>query len=164
MTLKKTIGRIALLCLIAATLLFIFIQSMLPPETSSAESDAVGGVIEEIIPSDTPAGSYIQLNLRKIAHFVEFAVLGVEVALYVAFFMRKPHFIALSYIAALVTALFDESVQIFSKRGPAIFDVWIDFFGFFIFASIVYFTFFTVEYFYKKVQMRKEKLGNGKNN
>ncbi len=150
MTLKIKTAKILLLSLILATLLFIFIQSMLPPETSSTESDAVGDIIEEIIPSDTPTGSYIQTNLRKIAHFVEFALLGLEVSLYLVFFVKRKLFVLLSYPAALLTALFDESIQMFSGRGPGIFDVWIDFFGFFMFASIVYAIFFTLSYIFKQ--------------
>jgi len=154
MNLKKKIGKISLLFLIALTLLFIFIQSALPPETSSAESDAVGDIVEEIIPSDTPTGSYIQVNLRKIAHFVEFALLGVLVALYVSFFMKKAAFIALSYPAALIAAFIDESIQMFSRRGPSVFDVWIDFSGFFVFATLVYVAFFAIEASYNKLSKK----------
>ena len=139
---------ILLLCLIFATVIFIFVQSMLPPEKSSAESDAFGEIIEEIIPSDTPTGEYIQTNLRKLAHFVEFALLGFEAALYVSLFMKRV-FIALSYPFAILTAFVDESIQMFSGRGPAIFDVWIDFFGFLIFASGVYVVYFAVYCFLK---------------
>ena len=158
MTVKVKIAKMILLALIVATLLFIFIQSMLPPEKSSAESDAVGDVIEEIIPPDTETGAFIQLNLRKIAHFVEFALLGVLVSLYVSFFMNRPAFIAFSYPAALITAFFDESIQMFSGRGPAIFDVWIDFLGFFIFASIVYSIFFTVSFIVKRRKNKRNEV------
>ena len=157
---KEKILKFSLLALIAATVIFIFVQSALPPEKSSAESEAVGGVIEEIIPSDTKPGAFIQLNLRKIAHFVEFAALGLEIALFVSFFMRRRIFVFLSYPAALITAFFDESVQMFSGRGPAILDVWIDFFGFFFLATLSYVIFFTVKYFLK----RGTPKNNGKNN
>ena len=135
---KKRIAAIFLLALIFSTLAFIFTQSALPPEKSTAESEAVGEIIEEIIPPDTEAGAYVKVNLRKIAHFVEFACLGIEIALFVSLFLGRPIFVALSYPTALLTAFFDESIQMFSGRGPAIFDVWIDFFGFFTFASLTY--------------------------
>ena len=162
MKIKREIARAMLLILIFATLAFIFVQSMLPKEASKAQSDAVGEIIEEIIPPETPTGQYVQKNIRKIAHFVEFAVLGAELALYVAFFMKRRLFIALSYPAALLAALFDETVQMFSGRGSAIFDVWIDFFGFFIFASITYAAYFAVFYFYK--WLKGTKFSDGKNN
>ena len=143
---KAKIFKYALLVLIAATLLFIFIQSMLPPETSSAESEAVGGIIEEIIPPDTKPGAFIQTNLRKIAHFTEFFFLGIELAVYVVFFMKRPIFLWLSYPSAMLVAFFDESIQVLSGRGPSITDTWIDFFGFFVSASIVYLVFFSAKY------------------
>ncbi len=122
--------RILHILLIVATVLFIFIQSMKSPEDSKEESDKVGDIIEEIIPPDEPAGEFIQINLRKIAHFTQFFILGVEVAAYVLIFMRRTRWGLLTYPLALFTAFFDESIQIFSGRGPAIFDVWIDFFGY----------------------------------
>lgn len=162
MKISEKIFKFTLLALIFATLIFIFVQSMLPREVSSAESEAVGGIIEEIFPSDTPTGAYVQKNIRKIAHFTEFGVLGVEVALYVAFFAKRKIFIALSYPAALITAFFDESIQIFSKRGPLITDVWVDFLGFFVFATLTYAVFFTASYLI--MRYNKGKNSNGKNN
>ena len=151
---KEKVLKYALLFLIASTLLFIFIQSMLPPETSSAESEAVGGVIEEIIPPDTKPGAFIQTNLRKIAHFTEFFFLGIELALYIAFFMKRGIFVLLSYPFSMLIAFFDESIQVLSGRGPSITDAWIDFFGFFVSASIVYAIFFTAKYLIMRKKTR----------
>ena len=159
---KEKIIKLSLLALIVATLLFIFIQSALPPEKSSAESDTVGGIIAEIIPPETKPGAFIQLNLRKIAHFTEFFILGVELAAYVSLFMKRRVFVALSYPAVLISAFFDESIQMFSGRGPAIFDVWIDFFGFFVSASLTYAIFFVARYIMRKKHEDLNK--NGKNN
>ena len=133
-----TVLRYVLIVLIIATVLFIFIQSMLPKDKSKEESDAVGGIISEIIPPDTPAGEYVQKNIRKIAHFTEFAVLGAEVALYLILFMPKIRYMLFAYPTALILAFFDESIQIFSGRGPSISDVWIDFFGFFAATAVFY--------------------------
>ncbi len=155
MATKEKFFKFALLSLIAATLLFIFIQSMLPPETSGAESDAVGEIIGEIIPPETKPGAFIQTNLRKLAHFMEFFFLGAEVALYVVFFTKRSVFAWLSYPLALLSAFFDESIQMLSGRGPSIFDVWIDFFGFFVSASLTYAIFFTAKYF-----LMRKKTGN----
>ncbi len=154
MQIKEKIFKFSLLALIAATLLFIFIQSILPPETSGAESDAIGEIIGEIIPPDTKPGAFIQINIRKIAHFTEFFCLGAEVALYVVFFLKRPLFVILSYPAVLLSAFFDESIQMLSGRGPSIFDVWIDFFGFFVSASLTYAIFFTARYFIMRKKTR----------
>lgn len=134
---KNTV-KVSLLLLIAATLAFIFVQSMLPPEKSKEESDKVGDIIEEIIPPDTQAGDYVQNNIRKIAHFVEFFILGCEAALYGILFVRPLKWWTLSFPTALIVAFFDESIQMFTGRGPAISDVWIDFLGFLIAGAIFY--------------------------
>ena len=161
---KMKIVRLTLIALIAITVLFAFIQSMLPTEVSSAESDAVGDIVEEIIPSDTPTGSYVQNNLRKIAHFIEFACLGTEVAIYLLIFMRKPLYVLFSYPLALITAFFDETIQIFSKRGPSISDVWIDFSGFLTLSLLVYFVYFASSAVANIYKRRKSELNDGKNN
>ena len=151
----KKILKIALLILIAANLAFIFVQSMLPPEQSSKESGAVGDIIEEIIPPDTKPGEFIQVNLRKIAHFVEFAALGCEVSLYMVLFMRRRPYIFLSFPTALLCGFVDESIQLFSDRGAAVKDVWIDFLGF-LSSSLIIYTGYLV--FYLLSNKRKQKL------
>lgn len=135
----KRILKITLLVLIVLNLAFIFIQSLIPPEESSKESGAVGDVIEEIIPPETKPGEFIQLNLRKIAHFIEFATLGALVAAYLFVFMRRRIAIIMSFPAALIVGLLDESVQLFSGRGASVKDVWIDFSGFAC-ASLFFYT------------------------
>lgn len=127
---KSKILRFSLIFLVLATLIFIFVQSMLPPAQSAEESNKVGEIVGEIIPPETPVGNYVQINIRKIAHFVEFAILGAEVAFYVMIFERKLTRGLVVYPAAMILAFFDESIQMFSGRGPAILDVWIDFSGF----------------------------------
>ena len=141
--------RYLLILLIALTVGFIFTQSLLPKETSKKESDAVGDIIAEIIPPDTPTGDYVQKHVRKIAHFVEFMALGAETALYVIFFMKKKKLFALSYPIALIIAFFDETIQIFSGRGPSVTDVWIDFSGF-LFATLILYAVWGLVYLIKR--------------
>lgn len=145
-------SRIILIALIICTLCFTFYQSMLPPEQSSEVSDSVSDAIEPIIPSDTPTGSYVHTNLRKIAHFVEFAALGLEVALFVILFLptwgasvrSRLTFILHSYLVAPITALLDETIQIFTNRGSSVSDVWLDTAGFVSFATLVYLIYLAV--------------------
>jgi VanZ family protein len=155
------IMKVLLPILIIATLLFIYTRSMKTREQSSAESDAVGDIIEEIIPPETPVGGYVQNNIRKIAHFVEFAILGAEVAVYLVVYYRKKMLIAASFPAGLIAALFDETIQIFSKRGHAVTDVWLDFSGFASSSIIIYTGAMLFLYILKK---RKQKLSNNGDN
>ncbi|MBQ8689083.1 MAG: VanZ family protein [Clostridia bacterium] len=143
---KKTlllILRIALIALVFGTLLFTFYQSSLPKAESSEVSDGASEKLEPIIPSTTPTGEFVHTNIRKIAHFVEFAILGYAVALYVVTFMRRK-FIGISYLAAPIVALIDETIQVFSERGPSVTDIWLDISGFVFSASIVYITLLAV--------------------
>ena len=136
----------ALLIFTLLNLAFIFIQSALPPEESSKESSAVGDIIEEIIPPDTKPGAFIQTNLRKIAHFTEYGLLGVEFSVFCVFIVkRKIRSFKNSLFTASFVALVDETIQIFSKRGPSVEDIWIDIGGY-VFFSLITVVVLTVGY------------------
>lgn len=135
---------IALVILIVLTLTFIYTRSMKAPETSQEESDKVGEIVGEIVPPETKPGAFIQLNLRKLAHFIEFFVLGAEISLYAVFFIKNLGISVLCYPIGMILAFFDETIQIFSKRGPQISDVWLDFLGYSISMTLVYLTYLLV--------------------
>ncbi len=143
--------RILLLCLIVLNVAFIFFQSTRSKDESKETSDNVGEIVGEIIPPDTKPGGFIQTNLRKIAHFVEFASLGALTSLYLIFFKRRILFAALSFPTGLFIALFDETIQIFSSRGSSVKDVWIDFLGFASISIIFYTVAFICEKAHKNV-------------
>ena len=132
--------QITLIILIIATVLFIFINSMLPPNASTEQSDAVAEIIGTIIPKDTDFGSFVQQYIRKIAHFTEYGLLGIEIAIYVVLFVNKRLKCALLNIllTPLVVGFVDETIQIFSDRGPSVSDVWIDVGGFVFFSLVAY--------------------------
>ncbi len=146
---KKKYIEILFVILMVLTVAFIFSRSAMPPERSEAESDKVGDIIGEVIPPQTEVGGYIQLNLRKLAHFTEFFVLGAEVSLFVVLFVKRIKYAALSIPAAAIIALFDETIQIFSGRGPSVKDIWIDVLGFVSAAAIIY-TVYIIIYFIRK--------------
>ena len=159
---KTTITRlinVALLLLIALTLIFIYAQSMKPEEVSKADSDKVSEIVGEIIPPTTKPGAYLQNNIRKVAHFTEFFLLGTEIGIYVVLFMRKYKTVLLSYPLGLVLAFFDESIQILSDRGPMISDVWVDLFGFSTAITFVYAVLFTAMLLYGKYILKRSKNG-----
>lgn len=129
-----------LIGIVILTLAFIFVQSTLPQETSGAQSDAVGGFLDAILP-DSPFKDFLIDDVRKVAHFVEFAVLSSELmALNLVYILKneekekrtsskvKNHLSLLAF--GMFVALVDETIQVFSKRGPRVPDIWIDMFGF----------------------------------
>ena len=136
----KRFFALVLVLVIAATVAFIFYNSSLPPEKSSEQSGAVGGIIAEIIPPETELGGFLQKYIRKIAHFTEYGLLGIELALMCVFLVKRRMPFALgSLFFAGTVALVDETVQIFSERGPTVSDIWIDIGGFLFFSALAYF-------------------------
>ena len=135
---KRVFGAVLVL-LIIASVGFIFYNSALPPEKSSEQSTALGGVIAEIIPPETELGGFVQKYLRKIAHFTEYGLLGIELAVLCVFFTRRKLIsLCRSFFFAGSVALLDETIQILSKRGPSVIDIWIDIGGY------VFFSLFTL--------------------
>ncbi len=133
-------GRIALIIAIIATIIFVFYNSCLSKEESSQQSNAVGEIIGVILPDDTDFKVFLLDNIRKIAHFTEYGLLGIEIAIYILIYERKrwKMFTPLSLLVPFLVGFMDESIQILSERGPSITDVWIDIGGFVFFSSIAY--------------------------
>lgn len=127
---KNDIPRYLIIAFIAATLSFIFINSMLPPGPSSTESGRVAALIAKIFSPDSAVGAFLIGNVRKIAHFVEFAALGAEIALYRVLYVKKKTAAYHAPLAGFAVAFTDESIQVLSGRGPSITDVWLDVAGY----------------------------------
>lgn len=148
-----------------ATVVFIFVNSALPPETSSQQSEAVSGIIAEIIPEDTPIGSFIIDNVRKIAHFTEYGLLGIIVSLYITVYKKKRALWGLGSLAlSLVVAFSDESIQILSGRGPSVADMWIDIGGFATYSLLTYGSAVAIYYLVKLAVHLVKQGGNFKKN
>lgn len=123
------------LALVVLMLLFIWGNSALPGPVSGRES---GFVLRFLEPAVTAVQRFLEARghslsqdyiVRKMAHFTEYAVLGVlMLALLVRPGVRtRP---ILSAGACLIAAAIDECIQIFSySRGPAVRDVLLDFSG-----------------------------------
>lgn len=125
------IFRILLIALMIGTVAFIFVNSTLPADESQEQSDAIKDAILEVLPEDSEAYSFVDEYIRKIAHFTEYGLLGIEVAVYIALFERRRLRRApLALLLPLFVGFIDESIQIISDRGPSISDVWIDIGGF----------------------------------
>lgn len=121
------------LAIIIILLAFIWGNSMLPKNASSNLSIWAMGILSkvfsgDIVAEETVAGAGI---LRKVAHFTEFCALGIALSALLHLIVKDKRIRAL--LAALFggfVALFDETIQIFSGRGPMVSDIWIDIAGF----------------------------------
>jgi VanZ family protein len=150
-----------LILLILGTLIFIYAQSLKSPEESLKDSETVGGIIAEVIPPDTKPGEFIQTNIRKLAHFTEFFVLGLELGAFVMLFYKKLSVFLLSLPMGAILALFDETIQIFTERGPSVTDVWIDVLGYSIAFVSVGLVVVLAGYIMKTCEKRRSENENG---
>ena len=115
-----------LIVLLILLLAFIWGHSCMPVNASEEESSAVLELIRPLLePIVGPENVTLHL-VRKLAHFTEFFCLGCVLALLLPF-RGKTQLTAGGL--SLLTGFIDETIQIFSGRGPAISDVWLDFSG-----------------------------------
>lgn len=116
---------------ILLTLGFIFINSCLSKSSSSSESEGLFAKLQPAFDFIFGEGVVTHGFFRKLAHFGEFGLLGLEInLLYFELFGQNRKKIYQGLRLGLYVALIDETIQVFSERGPAIVDVWIDFAGF----------------------------------
>lgn len=112
--------------LLVLNLLFIWGNSLLPASVSAAFSSRVGKLIKMILslPVSNLGQSGGQHLLRKLAHFSEFASLGLLLSWYTGM-VRKPYLLAAG--TGFLAACLDETIQFFVPgRGPGVLDVLID--------------------------------------
>ena len=109
--------------LLILNLAVIWGNSLLPGEVSGAISGFVRDLIAMILHGEGAPGQGHGL-LRKLAHFTEFACLGVILG-WIMNRKNRPWWIALGL--GSLAACVDETIQIFvPERGPAVTDVMID--------------------------------------
>ena len=120
--------------LIALTLAFIWVNSLMP----RAESQAVSqGLLERIVELFRALGIHISPKsdhfLRKLAHFVEYGILGTEFSLLLHLRDKQgPQGFVNCAFAGLSAAVIDESLQLISNRGSQVQDVLLDFCGYMV--------------------------------
>ncbi len=123
---------IVLITLIVLTILFIFSNSLRPSAQSAEQSSSVVTKIMDILKLDGKVDKKdFHFFIRKMAHFTEFFILGVQ--LFILKFELDKKYInkqaVLCIIMALIVALSDEFIQSFSDRVNSIWDVLLDTFG-----------------------------------
>lgn len=116
---------------IVLTVIMIFSFSLKDAEESSQQSDWVSDKLAEIVEAVEDAVN-TKINIRKIAHFCEYALLGAETS-FLCFLVegnKKKKWLSFS-VFGVVTAALDEAMQSFSPgRDPAVRDVFIDMSGY----------------------------------
>lgn len=120
---------ITLLCLNVA---FIWGNSLLPGEVSGAISQWVRDVLASIFGlPEQPGADEGHGLLRKLAHFTEFACLGMCLSWLVRMLReKKPEHYLYPLLGGFLVACADETIQAFVPgRGPGIKDVAIDTLG-----------------------------------
>ncbi len=118
------------LCLVALclTVCFIWSNSLRDATHSSEQSGWVSQFLQAHFPVDRPPMSFIYQNLRKVAHFTEFALLGAETAMsLLCWGRRRPWQGCLGLLFCVACAALDETIQLFVPgRVGAVRDVCID--------------------------------------
>ncbi len=108
------------------TLLFIWTNSFLSAGMSSRASGYFTRIMTPLLELVFGRGNVTEHLVRKLAHFTEYAFFGLWLALWMKADDRKALY---ALLAGFVTAFIDETIQMFTGRGPSIKDVWIDLFG-----------------------------------
>ncbi len=128
---RRKTGKRLLYVLCVLTLLFIWGNSLLDRDESQAVSmELLQQIVEAAEKLGLVIGGTDDHWLRKLAHFCEFGLLGTELSLLMLLdraFGRQG--IVNCLFAGLLTAVADETIQIFSNRGSQVQDVLLDFSG-----------------------------------
>ena len=140
--------------LIVLTIGFIWGNSILSKSASSSESEGLFALLQPVFDFIFGEGVITHGFFRKLAHFGEFGLLGLEICLlYFEVFGQEKKRIYQSLRLGLYVALIDETIQVISERGPSVVDVWIDFAGF-LTATVM---FYMIIGAFKSLKERKSK-------
>lgn len=123
---------------IALTVLFIWGQSLLGQELSRLQSESVQGFLGGLL-GGWVYDTFLYRNIRKVAHFAEYALLGTELMgcrLSVRS-ARRPARWLLGVFGPAV-AVCDELLQFVSARAPRVTDVLLDSAGYAFGAAAVF--------------------------
>lgn len=108
-------------------IMFIFRNSLENGAQSSARSQAVMQLVNSAL-AKVHLGPLSEHLIRKLAHFSEFALEGFLLMLCMRVYSRRPlRHITVPMLAGVLTALTDETIQLFSEgRSSQVTDVWLD--------------------------------------
>lgn len=155
---KRVLKYMVLIGLVAIITLLIFCNSLSNYDKSHYTSDVVSGLI---LPNKYVDNETVELIIRKMAHLVEYALLGCVVILTVLRFRgdtgEKYYGTALFYVLAV--AVIDEHIQSFSDRTSSTGDIILDFCG----AILGFFIGWLLMKAYAKIKRYFQRAGQEKN-
>lgn len=127
---KRTMTLLFLLSLLITA--FIWHNSFQPRDVSSAHSGLIMQMLRPLLdPQGRIPEEIFHKWVRKAAHFIEFAALGLSVGGWCACLgeTHRRRYCALPVLIVLSVAVLDEYIQFFSDRGSMATDVILDFLG-----------------------------------
>ncbi len=138
----KKYSTIFLVLLLGLTLAFIFSNSMESAVESQKKSETVLERVWILLEFVVGKGNVTDHLVRKLAHFTEFFVLGLELSAlsFLHYSLKRSIYFSLSLplFCGLLAALTDETIQIWYARGSQVLDVWLDFAGICVGVGIVF--------------------------
>ena len=154
---KRIVILVILIGLVLASTAFILINSAMDFEKSHSSSGAITDAITST--DDIDEWNRIELIVRKLAHVIEYAVLGVCVACLLCYIL---HFYSLKLYGfgsffVLLVAVLDEHIQSFSDRVSSTSDIFLDFLGSIIGVILVVGVLFVVRLIINKKRERLAK-------
>ena len=131
---EKKLNMLIVLFILISLLLtcYIFSNSLQKPVDSNNKSDVISDKLQSIIdPEFKIERKDFRKYTRKAAHFIEFAALGISLAIvFLCVYMKNSRkFISLPLFLTLSVAVTDEFIQSFNGRTSCLKDVLIDFSG-----------------------------------
>lgn len=148
--------RVIMFILTIGMVSFAFIQSLMPGTISSEESGSVLDFLINILKSFGVDADISEFIIRKMAHFTEYAVIGMLMLSCAYSFDRlKPYkYYAQVLFFGLATAVCDETIQLYvPDRAGQVNDVLLDFSGMVTGAFIM----LVIYMIYVRIKNRKSK-------
>ena len=124
-------GRVLFTLALAGCIWFIFSNSMAVADVSSVSSGRVLQLLQAVLRRLGHPALAQRLTMhivRKMAHFCEYTLEGFLLMLCMRVYSRRPlRHITVPMLAGVLTALTDETIQLFSQgRSSQVTDVWLD--------------------------------------
>lgn len=141
---KIKLTKIIISLFILLTVAIIWGHSFMTPEMSTEESSFVKEIVEAVVQSvsNNQAFTIPEIVIRKSAHFFEYAILGLELVIFITINKSLPDddkkrglikkllsLYPTAFIISLLVGFVDETIQYFTGRYSSIWDVLLDLAG-----------------------------------